>query len=445
MYQFEDISNEKPYCADTWISIHNWTIIYEHLETFVDPDFSFDNKHSFDLRDTPLTCSISWSDIKDPLGQVMASFLSLCDNHKGKYTLPAFISIHVTKSIRSKFVAQLSTLKKEITFLKNELKKSKSSSSKTPSDRTRSESNRSHKHKTEPLKKTAGDDPKCESNRYTIDKLADDHEEYVPNAVGTDKTVYEAAVKYEPGRLLEANGANNAAVANVEKYVPPEVSPVLTSKPKYIPSSSSTSDASSKSTFGRKQIQSVNQTSSSQTRNDRQKNQIDTRSTRRNNGKKNTNKKRGHSPDLFGTDDEASETPPNTEDADMPPKSKHSNRQKDHHPTSNSTRSRSQSSKRNNPTPSNSKTNNNIVKSNSGVNPELMSSEQLKKFMDIKDEAISEMKKLSGLLRPEVLPEVEVVTLKHFSLSELEHRFEEHKFELKVLFDNYRKQKVWHF
>lgn len=253
---------------------------------------------------------------------------------------------------------------------------------------------------------------------------------------------------YEPGRVPESNG-------NVEKYVPPQVSPAVATNPKYIPSTSSTSDASQpkSASSSSKALES----SQSALRSDRQKNKTDRRAETRSTRQKNANRKRGHSPDLFGSEDEASETPPVVvkplSSPDLPTNSKVSHRGKEL-TSSHSSRSNSQSktkranvrsNSKSNIIRPNSKTNNNIVKHNPAKEsrPKIMSSEELKIFMDTKDEAINEMEKLRKMLKPEVLPDIEVITLKHFSLHDLELRFDEHKLNLKVLFENYCKQKVY--
>lgn len=436
MFQFEDFSSEKPYCADTWMSINNWKSIYEHLESFVEPDLSFENKQLFDLRETPLTCSIGWSDINEPLGQIIVAFLTQSEIGTDKYCLPAYISIHVTKSLTSKFVKHISSLKKEIDVLKYELKRSKnSSSSKSSSYKTRSQSNTHQKLEKPP--KTVNETEPGDTNPYTVDKT-EDHEEYVPNSVRNQKTSYEAGVKYEPGRVPESNSQNNSAAANVEKYVPPHVSPITTTKPKYIPSSSSTSEPSQTKTLtNRKPNESSQISTSEQSRSSRQKsrnNREETQNARRPISQKNSTRKRGLSPDLFGTDDEASESPPIVEDPpDLVKRAKG---------TSTLKNLPSNNKKRTNPSRSNTQPGN--VKSQLNSNPvkKMLSASELKEFMDTKDKAITEMEKLRGMLKPEVLPDLEVVTLKHFTPKDLGRRFEEHRSDLKVHFDNYCKQKV---
>lgn len=431
--------------------MHNWTSIYEQLENFLDPDISFDRKQSFDLRDTPLTCSVSWSDVNEPFGRAIIAFLTHCDDDENQYSNPAFISIQITKSTISKFTKQISSLKKEVSNLKYELKKSKNTfANKASSQQNRSESNNAPSYKPEATKKSSGDSSKGDANPYTVGSVAD-HEEYVPNAVRTDKNLIENEIKYEPGRVPETNGQNSATIANVEKYVPPQVSPVVAGKPKYIPSSSSTISeptSQSKSSSSRKPNETIHSKKTSKFRSGREQHQTnhkaETRSNRRNNAQKTSNRKRGHSPDLFGTDDDTSELPTTAEDA----KSSSEQVSKSKVTSSTSSKANYESNKKRT---NNKVTNNNNFKSNNVAldskprQPQMMSSEDFKKFMDTKDEAISEMKKLSVMLKPEVLPDVEVLTLKHISPSELESRFEEHKSELQVLFDSYCKQKVYIF
>lgn len=442
VFQFEDIGPLKPYSADTWISVKNWTNIYEQLDDFVnDPkDISNNSQLAFELHETPFTCSVSWSDISEPLGVAVCLFLSHCDKKKGKYKLPGFISIHVTNSISSKIFTEIASLRKEISTLKYELKKSKSSSSSSRSGggggcKTRSQSSRTRSHKPEQAsKKPLSNAANSDGTQYTIEKADADHEEYVPNAVRRDNTLLEAGIKYEPGKVAESSkGQSHVVIANAEKYVPPQVSPVLSGKPKYIPSSASSSK--SEPPPGRSSTRSGHP----KIPNDHHKKT----DARRNNGPKESNRKRGHSPDLFGTDDESSATQ-RCQDAAKPSHRVMPKREvpptKAHRDPSNDRKKRTvlQSS--------NSQPKMNTIKPSNAVvdttRPKLMSSEELKKFMDTRDEAISEMNKLSEMMRPEVLPDVEVVTLKHIRPDDLEKMFEEHRLDLKLMFDNYRKQTV---
>lgn len=349
------------------------------------------------------------------MGQAIIEVLAHCPNNKPEYSLSACLIIHVTKSVDSKFVTQIRSLKKEIESLKRDLKRSKGSSS-----RSHSESN------------------KAQNPAATANKAPAKHEEYVPNAVRTVNTSFvEAAVKYKPGKVPESDGHHsNATACNVEKYVPPQVSAALPSKSKYIPSASQQSrKLNESSTLIRyNHPRSCHQTHRAELK-------VDNENNKRNHiGAKTTDRKRGHSPDLFGTDDDSQGTPPIEADAVRPKKSvrQHDvlgNANKNHHAKTGKKTSKSSR-------PAN--TRNVHTNSNAPIesSPKLLSSEELKNFMDIKDEAIGEMKKLSGLLRTEALPDIEVVTLKHFGPDELELRFDEHKSALELIFKAYCKQKV---
>lgn len=246
----------------------------------------------------------------------------------------------------------------------------------------------------------------------------------------------DTSVKYLPGKVPE----RPAASANVEQYIPPEVSTVVSNKPKYIPSLATSKKTQPSETRRRSPSRHPPQREAKRGE------------SRKENATKPTNQiKRTHSADMFGSDDDDTEEKlsgstksyVSTRSCGMKPPSvgQTVNKTRSANPTN---KSSVPNKKRLKSSPSNA-----VSSSTSSETPpllkparKLLNPEELKEFMDTKDRAIQEMHKLNELLKPEVLPDVEIVTLKHLTERHLEHRFKEHKSNLTMLFDAYCKQKV---